>query len=219
MPYRAEAITEARLAPPSTSPVATSDWRTTLPVLRGLGVTLRALELSDAPSLFALLTAAEVTRFISPPPTAVEGFERFIAWTHRQQAEGRLICFGIVPDGCRSAVGIIQVRALDSSFSNAEWGFALGSMYWGTGIFQEGAIMAIHFAFDHTGVTRLEARASVANGRGNGALRKVGAVEEARLRKSFARDGVYSDQILWSILKEDWAPEIEAKTVWGVRIH
>jgi RimJ/RimL family protein N-acetyltransferase len=55
------------------------------------------------------------------------------------------------------------------------------------------------------GVHRLEARAAVKNGRGNGALRKMGAVQEGVLRRSFLKNGEYHDQVLWSILDEDWA--------------
>jgi hypothetical protein len=46
-------------------------------------------------------------------------------------------------------------------------------------------------------------RAAVANGRGNGALRKIGAVQEGVLRRSFLRHGRYHDQVLWSVLAED----------------
>ncbi|MFN2445359.1 MAG: hypothetical protein ABR606_07235 [Vicinamibacterales bacterium] len=62
------------------------------------------------------------------------------------------------------------------------------------------------------------------NARGTGALLKVGAVQEAVLRRAFLRDdghqpvadmaapnadwtsstGCYVDQVLWSILDEDW---------------
>ncbi len=62
----------------------------------------------------------------------------------------------------------------------------------------------VQFAFETVGVHRLEARASVKNGRGNGALRKIGAVQEGVLRRSFLRHGEYHDQVLWSILDEDW---------------
>ena len=51
---------------------------------------------------------------------------------------------------------------------------------------------------------RLEARAAILNGRGNGALRKIGAMQEGILRKSFLRNGEYLDQALWTILDEDW---------------
>ena len=54
------------------------------------------------------------------------------------------------------------------------------------------------------GTHRLEARAAVANGRGNGALKKIGAVQEGVLRKSLLRHGMYFDQLLWTILDEDW---------------
>jgi RimJ/RimL family protein N-acetyltransferase len=53
-------------------------------------------------------------------------------------------------------------------------------------------------------VRRLEARAAVRNGRGNGALRKIGAVCEGVLRRSFLRNREYLDQHLWSMLDTDW---------------
>jgi RimJ/RimL family protein N-acetyltransferase len=193
-----------------------SDWRQALPVLAGSMVTLRDLRLSDAPSLLAMLATEEVARFISPPPTTVEGFERFIAWTHRERAAGNYVCFGVVPHGMDTAVGIFQIRQLEPGFATAEWGFALGSAYWGTGVFLDAAKIVVDFAFEGVGVHRLEARAAVVNGRGNGALRKIGAMQEGILRKSFLRNGVYLDQALWTILDEDWR---RSKTVWGVRVH
>jgi RimJ/RimL family protein N-acetyltransferase len=184
--------------------VTTTNWKQGLPVIAGSSFTLRELRLEDAASLLALLTTQEVARFISPPPTTVEGFERFITWTHRERQAGNYACFAIVPNGMTTAVGIFQIRSLEPGFRNAEWGFAMGSQFWGTGIFAEGARMMIDFAVDVIGVNRLEARAAVANGRGNGALRKIGAVQEGVLRRSFQRDGVYHDQVLWGILADDW---------------
>jgi len=201
---------------PSRAEVTSSDWRAGLPVLASETVTLRELRLSDAPSLLAMLAADEVTRFISPPPSTVEGFERFITWTHAQRAAGMYVCFAVVPKGYDVAVGLFQVRQLEPSFETAEWGFAIGSPFWGTGVFAEGARMVVDFAFDAVGVHRLEARAAVQNGRGNGGLRKLGAVQEGILRKSFLRRGEYLDQALWSILDEDWR---QAKAVWGYTIH
>jgi len=172
--------------------------------LTGRGVTLRELRLSDAPALCAMLTSDEVARFISPPPTSIEAFERFIEWTHRQREAGEYVCFGVVPDGLETAVGLFQIRGIGQSLTHAEWGFALGSPFWGTGLFVEGARLTLDFAFARLGLHRLEARAAVRNGRGNGALRKLGAVAECVLRQSFIRDGEALDQVLWSVLAEDW---------------
>ena len=184
--------------------VATTNWKTALPVMAGSTFTLRELRAADAPSLLAMLTTEEVSRFISPPPTTVEGFQRFIAWTHRERSAGNYACFAIVPQGMETAIGIFQVRSLDPTFGTAEWGFAMGSEFWGSGIFAEGARLVLDFAFDVIGAQRLEARAAVANGRGNGALRKIGAVQEGLLRRSFLRNGQHHDQVLWGILADDW---------------
>ena len=214
MPYRRELDALAprtAMAAPAATAVVTTDWRDSLPVLNGTNITLREMRTSDAPSLFALLTTEEVSRFISPPPSTVEGFERFITWASRQRAAGSYVCFAVTLDESDTAVGIFQLRSTEPGFATAEWGFALGSPYWGTGIFEKGAALVMEFAFETVGVHRLEARAAVRNGRGNGALRKIGAVQEGILRKSFLRDGEYLDQMLWTVLDEDW----RAKAIWG----
>ena len=209
MPYthemdRAIAMMEPQTFAAASAPVVTSDWKTGLPVLVGKGLTLRELRVSDAPSLFAMLTTQEVSRFISPPPTTVEGFERFITWANRERAAGNYACFAVVPHGMDTAVGLFQIRQLEPGWGTAEWGFAIGSAFWGTGLFAEGSELVLQFAFETIGVHRLEARAAVQNGRGNSALRKLGAVQEGVLRRSFLRNGEYLDQALWSILAEDW---------------
>src|SRR5262249_10565085 len=154
MPYQQSAAMDAVVTTirPST-PGDSADWRTGLPALTGSLVTLRELRGSDAPSLFQTLTTEEVTRFISPPPTTVEGFERFIAWTHAQRAAGQYVCFAIVPRGSDTAVGLFQIRSLEAGFGVAEWGFAMAHEYWGTGAFVDGARLAVDFAFEILGTS------------------------------------------------------------------
>jgi RimJ/RimL family protein N-acetyltransferase len=67
-------------------------------------------------------------------------------------------------------------------------------------MFHESAKAVVDFALETVRVHRLEARASVSNGRGH---------------------GQYVDQILWTIVAEDWPAKQawQAKTVWGSRIH
>lgn len=205
MPFQPElARAEALAAPATASVVTNTNWQQSLPMLSGTRVTLRELTINDAPSLLAMVSTEEVARFISPPPTTLEGFERFILWAIRERERGNYICFAVVPEGMTTAVGLFQLRALEPGFATAEWGFALGSAYWGTGLFIESARLVLDFAVDVANVYRLEARASVANGRGNGALRKLGAVQEGVLRRSFYRGGEYHDQVLWSVLAEEW---------------
>jgi RimJ/RimL family protein N-acetyltransferase len=181
-----------------------TDWRDGLPVLAAGDVVLRELRAADAPALFALLTADEVARFISPPPLEVQGFERFIAFTEQQRATGAYVCFAITMKGFDTAIGLIQVRQLEPGFGAAEWGFAIGSAFWGMGVFRQAAELVLEFAFDTLRVHRLEARACLANGRGIGALRKLGACHEAVLRRAFLRNGEYLDQGLYTIIGDEW---------------
>jgi N-acetyltransferase len=217
MPYQVQLDTMP--IQPLAGATTTCGWQHGLPTMRGRQVMLRELRASDAASLFALLTSEEVSRFISPPPTTVEGFEKFIAWTLRQRMSGAYACFAVTLRGFDTAIGIFQLRDTGSSFETAEWGFVIGSAFWGTGVFKEGAELMLQFAFDVVGVHRLEARAAVLNGRGNGALQKIGAVQECVLRKSFLRNGVYLDQVLYAMIDVDWRQTRETQSTASVRVH
>jgi [ribosomal protein S5]-alanine N-acetyltransferase len=197
--------------------VITTDWKSGLPTIDAGSVTIRELRMSDAPSLLANLTTPDVARFISPPPKDVAGFERFISWQGHQRSTGTYFCFAIVPAGCEHAAGLVQVRALDPKFRTAEWGFALGTPFWGTGMFMAAASAVLDFVFTVVGIQRVEARACVENGRGNRALEKLGAVKEGLLRQAFEGcEGVH-DQFLWAITAAD---RILRKSVWSTQtIH
>jgi RimJ/RimL family protein N-acetyltransferase len=192
------------------------DWRFGLPTIRAGKVTLRDIRESDASALMAMLTTDEVAEFISPLPRTVEGFHGFISEVHNERLLGNSFCYGIVPDGYEDAMGLFQVRQLEPGFGSAEWGFALGSPFWGSGVFLDGARAVIDFSFGVVGVHRLEARSITSNGRGNAALRKVGAMQEGILRRSFQRNGRLFDQVLWSILRDDWR---QGQPVTGPMLH
>src|SRR5205814_9227718 len=100
------------------------------------------------------LTSVEVSGVVYRPPATVGGFARFIAWTLRQRTAGCYACFAVTLKGSDTAIGIFQIRETEPGFGTAEWGFAIGSPYWGTGIFKEGAKLVTTFAFERVGVHR-----------------------------------------------------------------
>jgi ribosomal-protein-alanine N-acetyltransferase len=191
------------------------EWKATLPQLEARRITLREPRLGDAVCLFSLLSTDDVARFISPPPSTVEGFERYITWAQRQRAAGQYVCFAIVPRGSDMPIGLVHVRALGPGFGTADWGVAIASEFWGSGIFSEAAEVILDFAFGVLHIHRLEARAAVCNARGNGAMKKLGAEREGVLRHAFFRNGDYLDQVVWSILREDWQRRQQDKAIWG----
>ena len=215
MPFNAVAASrEPLVAFPRMLHQESPDWQSMVPMLVNGTVRLRELRGADAPTLLAMLSTEEVSRFISPPPTTVEGYEQFIRWSHRKRAAGHYVCFGIVPAGGDAAVGIMQIQL--SPGEPAEWGFAMGSPFWGTGLFVEGAEAVLDFAFEGMGLEQLGARAAIENGRGNGALRKVGAVCEGVIANGLVLNGRALDQYYWTVSADD---RPRRKIVWDLRTH
>ena len=184
--------------------LTTSNWRAELPILTGRMVTLREPASVDLGPLVDLLSLSDATRFGVDEPVIDLGVQDLIERIARDRAAGLSFTYVITLSSARTLVGLVQVRQLDPSFEAAEWECTIAPSSRGTGIFLEAARLVGSFAFGPVGTHRLEARVALQNGRANGALRKLGAVQEGILRRSVRRHGVYFDQVLWSMLKEDW---------------
>ena len=197
-PLAADAIPDSL-----TRGVVDPGWQLAPPVMRVGGVRLREVLPEDAPALLALLARDQVARVIAPPASSLESLLARIEAAKLDREEGRGLCLAVVPDGA-SVAGLFRLTRTEPDFGTAEWEFVLAPEYWGQGLFFQVAPLVIDFAFDVLRVNRLEARAALPNARGNGALRKLGAMQEARLRQSMHHpDGTY-DQALWTILADEW---------------
>ncbi|MGE3707800.1 MAG: GNAT family N-acetyltransferase [Vicinamibacterales bacterium] len=177
-------------------------WRRELPVLKGPLVTLREPTPEDVGALLDVLSTADASRFglddVSDLSVAA-----LIDQVRVEREKGAAFTFAILAAG-RRVVGLVRARALDPVFEAAEWEGTLLPSLRGTGVFVEAARLVGSFAFGTLGTHRLESRVLLQNGRANAALRKLGAVQEGVLRRSLRADGQYYDQVLWSVLRDDW---------------
>lgn len=186
------------------SVIGVSSWRDELPTLTGRVVTLREPVSQDLGPLVDLLSLGDATRFGLDEPVSDVGVQELIERFARDRANGMAFTYVITLATARTIVGLAQVRQLDPSFEAAEWEGLMAPSSRGSGMFVEAARLVGSFAFGTIGAHRIEARVLLQNGRANGALRKMGAVQEGILRRSVRRGGEYFDQVLWSLLKEDW---------------
>jgi RimJ/RimL family protein N-acetyltransferase len=184
---------------------AVPEWRAALPVLASRQVTLREPDTHDIGAIVDLLSIGDACRFDVAEPISELGVGEFIERARRARAAGQSFTYVVTLGANRPCVGLVQVRQLDPSFEAAEWEATLAPSTRGSGTFLEMARLVGSFAFGTVGAHRLEARVLQQNGRANGALRKLGAVQEGVLRRSVRRGGEYFDQVLWSVLKEEWA--------------
>jgi [ribosomal protein S5]-alanine N-acetyltransferase len=193
-----------------------SNWRTELPVLMSRTVTLREPIASDLGPLVDLLSLADATRFALDEPVSDVAVQQLIERVARDRAAGRAFAYVVTQTMTRTVIGLALVRQLDPSFEAAEWECTIAPSWRGSGAFLEVARLIGSFTFGTIGSHRLEARVLLRNGRANGALRKLGAVQEGVLRRSVRLAGEYVDQVLWSMLKEDWG---EHWVSIGPRVH
>ena len=184
--------------------IGSTNWRSDLPTLAGRLVVLREIGPQDLGPLVDLLSLSDATRFGLDEPVSEVSAQELIERALRDRASGLSFTYVVTLAGARTVVGVLQVRQLDPSFEAAEWECTLAPSSRGSGIFLEAARLAGSFTFGALGAHRLEARVLLQNGRANGALRKLGAAQEGVLRRSIRRGGEYLDQVLWSMLKEDW---------------
>ena len=193
-----------------------TNWRAELPALTSRLVSLREPTLRDAGDLLVLLSTDDATLFGAVEPHTSIAVQRLIERAARDRAAGTAFTYAVTLNGSRRIVGLIQMRQLDSGFDAAEWECIILPAFRGSGAFLEAVRLAGSFAFGVVGSRRLEARVPAANGRAHGALRKLGAVQEGVLRRSLRRGSSHVDQVLWSLLKEDWG---EHWVSTGPRVH
>lgn len=180
------------------------NWRAELPTLTARAVSLREPVTQDLGPLVDLLSIADATRFGIDDAVTDVGIQHLIERAARDREAGTAFTYVVTSGAARTIVGLVQVRQLEPGFETAEWECTLAPSARGSGIFLEAARLVGSFTFGTVGARRIEARVLLQNGRGNGALRKIGAVQEGLLRRSIRRGDDYLDQVLWSVLKEDW---------------
>jgi RimJ/RimL family protein N-acetyltransferase len=183
------------------------EWRSELPMLTARLVTLREPVAADLRPLIDLRSTADSSTFGIDEPSPELAMQQLIDRASRDRAAGTAFTYVITISSTRAVVGLVQARQIDLSWESAEWECTIAPSWRGTGVFLETARLVGSFAFGTVGVHRLESRVALQNGRANGALRKIGAVQEGVLRQSVRRGGEYVDQVLWSLLKEDWGTQ------------
>ena len=102
-------------------------------------------------------------------------------------------------------IGGIGFNQKSDVFSkSAEIGYWVAEPFWGQGIATEALTAIISYAFSKFDLIRIYAAPFESNPASSRVLEKAGFQYEGRLRKSVVKNGIVMDQLLYSILKEEW---------------
>jgi ribosomal-protein-alanine N-acetyltransferase len=166
-------------------------------ILTGARCRLRPFAAGDAVALAAAANDPEVSRWVTqrfPFPYGVPDAE---VWLGRILHDDPIKNWAIEVDG--ALAGGIGFKPLDfESAGVAEFGYWLGSAFWGRGIATEAATLLADYALRERRLRRLEARVFTANAPSARVLEKAGFVRESILHRAYVdRDGNVCDGWLY----------------------
>jgi [ribosomal protein S5]-alanine N-acetyltransferase len=102
-------------------------------------------------------------------------------------------------------IGAVGIALKEDIYrKNAEIGYWIGEPFWGRGFATEAVKLMIDYTFENYDVTRIYASMFEQNIASQKVLLKAGFKLEAILKKALFKDGRYADEIIMSLLKEDY---------------
>ncbi|MEW5868713.1 MAG: GNAT family protein [Chloroflexota bacterium] len=104
-------------------------------------------------------------------------------------------------------IGTVGYCAWDQQHHHAEIGYDLWPDYWGQGLMPEALQAVIQHGFEAMHLNRIEATTHTENQRSQRVLEKLGFQREGILREYYCRDGIYNDQVQFSLLRKEWKPK------------
>lgn len=132
-----------------------------------------------------------------PHPYTAERGKEFISFAMNDLP---LHIFAIDIDG-KASGGIGIYPLADIQCKNAELGYWLAEPFWNKGIITQAIIRMTEYGFHHFDIERIFARPFGSNLASQRALEKAGFVPEGRFEKTFYKNGVYEDELIYAVRK------------------
>jgi RimJ/RimL family protein N-acetyltransferase len=175
-------------------------------MLRGDRAVLRPLQRTDLPRLWELVEDFEVAVLSSPGPVVPHSLAEFEAGFDEEVAQPQKdhVSFAVEVDG--ELIGEGGFHRIDHFNRSCELGIAIGRDHWGKGFGQDAVRTLVDYAFEHLNMNRVGLYVLADDPRAVGAYRKAGFVEEGRIRQHAFVRGRYEDELVMSVLREEWAP-------------
>lgn len=171
-------------------------------MLEGDGVRLRPTRLEDVEVLWEYWSDVEVASLTSnepPMPFTLEETKAYFDDPDRREGVARFVV-----EVAGEVVGNCSLHSIDKHNRTCEVGISLGKPHWGKGYGQAAVRLLVEFAFAHHNMHRVGLEVLADDARAVGCYRKVGFVEEGRVRGRDWVNGAYHDVLLMGILEEEW---------------
>jgi RimJ/RimL family protein N-acetyltransferase len=173
-------------------------------VFVGKLVKLRPVQRADWPKIYEFRIDLETHLLADDDPPIPQSFEQVSNfWEEMEKKEPDNVYFAVEAD--EKLIGTCGLFHFDKTARSCELGISIGDKdYWGKGFGSDAVTLLVDFAFRHMNQHRVFLVVGAGNDRAVGAYRKVGFVEEGKMRDHLWIDGRYDDSLIMSILSTEW---------------
>jgi RimJ/RimL family protein N-acetyltransferase len=173
-------------------------------VLEGDRVVLRPVQAWDRERLYELVETIEMRALSSNDPPLPLSLEEVEARDKRWIEERSVDSAWFAIDVDAELIGICGLHTIDHYQQRADVGIRIGKPYWRQGHGQDAVRTLLDYGFRHLNLAKISLRVLADDERAVGAYRKAGFVEEGRLRAHAWYDGARHDELVMSVLREEW---------------
>ncbi len=171
----------------------------------GKRVKLRELKIEDVEPAYRYMSDPEVLLNLSPGIPYPMTLERERHWFESQIEMKDTYNFSIEDIETGLYIGGCGINKIDWKNSIATVGIYIGDKdFRGKGYGTEAMGLFIDFIFNQMNINRVQLFVFSFNERAIRSYKKIGFVEEGRLKQSIFRNGKYHDELIMSILREDY---------------
>jgi RimJ/RimL family protein N-acetyltransferase len=181
------------------------------PFLVGQDIYLRPLEIEDAGTYVRWLNDAEVAGYLEAGAFPFNRLreEEYIRNLYKNDRGMNLAIVLKQEDRHIGSVGLEGIKLADR---RGVLGIVIGEKdCWGKGYGTRAIQLMLRHAFHTLNLNRISLRVFEPNKRAHACYRKVGFVEEGRLRQEHYAEGSYQDVLLMSILRPEWEGQNRTK--------
>ncbi len=168
----------------------------------GKRITLRAWEKSDLETFTRWFNDPEVTIYLGNayPSLSLSEEEKYLA-----ENSSRPYTYSIMLNDGGRTIGNCDLHEIDMRDRTAELGIVIGEKeYWSQGYGREAIGMLLEIGFEHIGLNRIGLYLVSINTRGYKCYLASGFKEEGRLRQNSYIQGSFHDDIVMSVLAEEY---------------
>lgn len=170
-------------------------------MLQGNLVRLRAPERGDLPTFVRWFNDPETTQFLlRGPPMSLEGEEQW--YVDLEKRDDSVFCIETLEGKLIGNIGIMHINWTDRS---AEIGVMIGEKdHWGRGFGTDAITLLLRYMFEELSIERVSLYCDEKNIRAQRSYQKCGFRQEGKFRHHRFRNGDYIDDVIMSILREEW---------------